>query len=53
MQGTNNVASMVVFINGVPDKKEYRRFKMILTGNNDFKHIEEVITRRLSAAKYS
>lgn len=48
MQGTNNVASMVVFINGVPDKKEYRKFKMILTGNNDFKHIEEVITRRLS-----
>jgi excinuclease ABC subunit C len=49
MQGTNNVASMVVFINGVPDKKEYRKFKMILTGNNDFKHIEEVITRRLSS----
>ncbi|HEY5268066.1 MAG TPA: excinuclease ABC subunit UvrC [Candidatus Saccharimonadales bacterium] len=48
MQGTNNVASMVVFINGVPDKKEYRKFKMILPGNNDFKHIEEVISRRLS-----
>ena len=48
MQGTNNVASMVVFINGVPEKKEYRKFKMILTGNNDFKHIEEVISRRLS-----
>jgi excinuclease ABC subunit C len=48
MQGTNNVASMVVFVNGVPDKKEYRRFKMILPGNNDFKHIEEVIHRRLS-----
>ena len=48
MQGTNNVASMVVFINGVPDKKEYRRFKMILPGNDDFKHIEEVISRRLS-----
>jgi len=48
MQGTNNVASMVVFINGVPDKTEYRRFKMILPGNNDFGHMEEVISRRLS-----
>ena len=48
MQGTNNVASMVVFINCVPDKKEYRRFKMILPGNNDFGHMEEVISRRLS-----
>jgi len=48
MQGTNNVASMVVFINGVPEKKEYRRFKMISPGNNDFQHMEEVISRRLS-----
>ena len=56
MQGTNNVASMVAFINGVPDKTEYRRFKMILPGNNDFGHMEEVISRRLSpsnVAKWS
>lgn len=53
MQGTNNVASMVVFINGVPEKKEYRRFKMILPGNNDFGHMEEVISRRLSQKNIS
>jgi excinuclease ABC subunit C len=49
MQGTDNVASMVVFKNGVPDKSAYRKFNMKLQGNNDFAHIAEVITRRLSA----
>ena len=48
MQGTNNTASMVVFINGIPDKVSYRKFKMRLPGNNDFGHMEEVIERRLS-----
>lgn len=48
MQGTDNVASMVVFTNGIPDKAAYRKFKMHLPGNNDFAHMEEVITRRLS-----
>jgi excinuclease ABC subunit C len=48
MQGTNNTASMVVFINGVPDKASYRKFKMKLPGNNDFGHMEEAIGRRLS-----
>lgn len=46
MQGTDNVASMVVFINGLPDKTSYRKFKMRLAGNNDFAHITEVIKRR-------
>ncbi|HUC95967.1 MAG TPA: UvrB/UvrC motif-containing protein, partial [Candidatus Saccharimonadia bacterium] len=48
MQGTNTTASMVVFINGVPEKKQYRKFNMLLPGNNDFGHIQEVIGRRLS-----
>lgn len=48
MQGTNNTASMVVFINGIPDKVSYRKFKMRLPGNNDFGHMEESLTRRLS-----
>jgi excinuclease ABC subunit C len=48
MQGTDNVASMVVFVSGVPDKSQYRKFKMRLPGNNDFAHMEEAITRRLS-----
>src|SRR5258708_26905054 len=36
MQGTNVVASMVAFTNGVSDKREYRKFKMRLDQNNDF-----------------
>lgn len=48
MSGTDNVASMVVFVGGVPDKSQYRKFKMRLPGNNDFGHMTEAITRRLS-----
>lgn len=48
MSGTDNVASMVVFTNGIPDKTEYRKFKMRLKGNNDFAHMREALTRRLS-----
>ncbi len=50
MSGTDNVASMVVFVNGMPDKSSYRKFKMRLKGNDDFAHMREVITRRLSPA---
>lgn len=48
MQGTNNVASMVVFTKGLADKAEYRKFKMRLPGNNDFGHMFEVLSRRFS-----
>ena len=48
MSGTDNVASMVVFSNGLPNKAEYRKFKMRLKGNNDFGHMREAISRRLS-----
>jgi excinuclease ABC subunit C len=44
--GVDNVASMVVFTDGVPNRDEYRRFKMNLAGNNDYAHMQEVITRR-------
>jgi excinuclease ABC subunit C len=47
MQGTDNVASMVVFSNGLPDKSSYRKFKMRLAGNDDFAHMAETIKRRL------
>jgi excinuclease ABC subunit C len=46
MQGTDNVASMVVFTDGVPNKEEYRRFKMRLVGNDDYAHMREVMRRR-------
>ena len=48
MQGSDNVASMVVFTDGVPNKDEYRRFKMQLKGNDDFAHMREVMRRRFS-----
>ncbi len=48
MSGTDNTASMVVFCNGVPNKSEYRKFKMRLMGNDDFAHMREVMTRRFS-----
>lgn len=47
MSGTDTVASMVVFTNGVSDKANYRKFKMRVPGNDDFAHMREVMTRRL------
>lgn len=47
-QGTNSVASMVVFINGEPAKKMYRKFKIkTVVGADDFASLAEVINRRL------
>jgi excinuclease ABC subunit C len=48
MQGTDVVASMVVFTNGVSNKGEYRKFKTRKDQNNDFYNMNETITRRLS-----
>jgi excinuclease ABC subunit C len=48
MSGTDTVASMVVFTNGVSDKGAYRKFKMRIPGNDDFAHMHEVLDRRLS-----
>ncbi len=47
MSGTDNVASMVVFSNGLPHKASYRKFKMRIPGNDDFAHMNEAISRRL------
>lgn len=49
MNGTNNVASMVVATNGLADKSQYRKFKMQLPGNDDFGHMRETMRRRFSA----
>lgn len=48
MSGTNVVASMVVFKNGVSDRAEYRKFKTRIEHNNDFYNMNETLTRRLS-----
>ena len=45
--GTNTVASMVVFINGVAARSEYRKFKIRTGGSDDLKSMQEVISRRL------
>ncbi len=48
MSGTNVVASMVVFTNGVSDRAQYRKFKTRTDKNDDFYNMNETITRRLS-----
>ena len=46
-QGVATVGSMVVFTQGVPDKKLYRRFNIrSVTGPDDFASMEEALTRR-------
>ena len=50
LQGTDYVGSMVVLDDGLPNKREYRRFKVKdVPGNDDYAAMEEVLTRRLSA----
>ena len=45
--GTETVASMVSFLNGRPDKDEYRKFKIkTVSGPNDVASLEEVLRRR-------
>ena len=49
VSGTFVVASMVRFVNGKPDKKGYRRYKIkSFEGNDDFRSMEEVVNRRYS-----
>ena len=53
-QGTNSVASMVVFIDGRPRPSEYRRFKIkTVEGANDFASMAEVLQRRFKRAAES
>lgn len=49
-QGTAIVASMVVFTQGVPEKKLYRRFNIrsVTDGPDDFASMEEALRRRFS-----
>lgn len=47
IQGTEPVSAMVVFTNGRPDKKEYRKFKIkSVEGPDDYGSMREVIRRR-------
>jgi excinuclease ABC subunit C len=48
-QGTDYVAAMVVFVNGRPEKKLYRKYKIeTVDGNDDYAAMREVIRRRYS-----
>ena len=49
IQGTNPVASCVVFRNAEPSKKDYRKFKIkTVIGANDYASMKEVVNRRYS-----
>ncbi|MDD2292787.1 MAG: excinuclease ABC subunit UvrC [Bacteroidales bacterium] len=49
IQGTDPVASCVVFKNGVPSKKDYRHFNIkTVVGANDYASMKEVVNRRYS-----
>ena len=49
ISGTNSVSSMVVFINGEPARKMYRKFKIkTVQGPNDYLSHKETLTRRLN-----
>ena len=47
-QGSETVASMVVFRNGKPSKKDYRKYKIVSAEGkpDDFKSMQEVVYRR-------
>jgi excinuclease ABC subunit C len=50
LHGTDYVGSMVVLEDGLPNRREYRRFKVnSVQGNDDYAAMEEVLTRRLTA----
>ena len=49
IQGTQAVGSMVVFVNGKPDKSQYKKFRIRMENKpNDIAMLKEVLTRRLA-----
>ncbi|MFJ8255843.1 excinuclease ABC subunit UvrC [Peribacillus asahii] len=49
IQGTNPVSALVVFIDGKPVKKEYRKYKIkTVQGPDDYESMREVVRRRYS-----
>jgi len=52
IQGTETVASLVSFENNLPDKRNYKRYKIrSVEGQDDFASMAEVIRRRYTKAK--
>jgi excinuclease ABC subunit C len=52
-QGSQTVGSMVVFVQGVPRKSDYRRFNVQTVTNDDYGAMKEVLTRRFQRYKDS
>jgi excinuclease ABC subunit C len=50
-QGAQTVGSMVVFVQGVPKKSDYRRFNVRTVGNDDYGSMREVLSRRFQRYK--
>ncbi|MGN1385526.1 MAG: excinuclease ABC subunit UvrC [Bacillus sp. (in: firmicutes)] len=51
IQGTNPVSAMVVFTDGKPDKKQYRKYNIkTVQGPDDYESMREVVRRRYSRA---
>jgi len=49
LQGRNSVGSGVAFLDGVPDKNSYRRYRIkTVAGQDDFAMLQEVFSRRFS-----
>ena len=49
ISGVDKVGSMVVFVDGEPERESYRRFRIrTVEGANDFASLQEVLTRRLA-----
>ncbi|WP_027409521.1 excinuclease ABC subunit UvrC [Anoxybacteroides tepidamans] len=47
IHGTNPVSAMVVFVDGKPEKKEYRKYKIkTVQGPDDYESMREVVRRR-------
>ncbi len=51
LQGAQPVASMVVFVDGLPAKAEYRKFKLKSVANDDFAAMYETLSRRFRRAR--
>ncbi|WP_338777492.1 excinuclease ABC subunit UvrC [Metabacillus sp. FJAT-52054] len=51
IQGSDPVSAMIVFIDGKPAKKEYRKYKIrTVTGPDDYESMREVVRRRYTRA---
>ncbi|MFL0470506.1 excinuclease ABC subunit UvrC [Priestia sp. 179-F W1.4 NHS] len=49
IQGTDPVSAMIVFVDGKPEKKEYRKYKIkTVKGPDDYSSMREVVRRRYS-----